>query len=79
MPSLKEILAGLPLMEPATNTGIATNSATNAEIVATNKIVVETRCEVSAVKPEVGKSANRRDREAYNAYQREYMRKRRAR
>ena len=76
MPSLKEILAGLPLMEPATNKGIATNNATNTESVATN--AVEPRCEVSAPKPDVGKSANRRDREAYNAYQREYMRRKRA-
>jgi hypothetical protein len=69
-------------------TNKATNSATNRPAAKSNPVVAEAavvakevlRGELAARSPEVwvGRTANRRSREAYNAYQREYMRKRRA-
>jgi len=46
---------------------------------ATNAVDVATNCNVEAIKPPTGnRTANRRARSAYNEYQREYMRKWRA-
>lgn len=61
--------AGSP--KPATNKVrlTATNTVATNEPVATNSDVAKTDGE---------RTPNRRDREAYNAYQRDYMRKRRA-
>ena len=59
-------------------------TATNGEQNATNKDVKEGEVSVSGKAEEtqtvlVSRTANRRTKEAYNAYQREYMRRRRAR
>jgi len=71
----------------ATNTiEVATNTATNRDDAATNKgTAVHDSISAPAVQVGVGESesvvartSNRRSREAYNSYQREYMRKRRA-
>jgi hypothetical protein len=72
----------------ATNGILATNNATNTgpgnatntiADEATNGVVDGSLVDPAVGSARMGRTANRRDREAYNAYQREYMRKRRAR
>ena len=73
-----EVAAKLRLT--ATNGGEdATNEQVGRISGAVGEADVEEPGEVSGGAVVVGKTANRRTREAYNAYQREYMRRRRAR
>jgi hypothetical protein len=53
--------------------------ATNAAPAATNRVVSATNKGPSATnKKAVSRTPNRRDRDSYNAYQRDYMRRKRA-